>query len=218
MKFKFNHRNKVGGLTLLARVDDSAAALAWFDPQHTSVLDRQEYGNAIARQKGRGSLAEMHEPTIRAFVAEIERALKPSGHLMLWVDKFVVAERAWAGWVSRETNLRCVDLLHWNKGRIGLGRRLRCQSEYLVVMQKEPLRAARIWTDRGIPDTWLEGADRGRHPHAKPLALVQRLIRATTKRGEIVIDPAAGGFCVLDACLATGRTFLGCDIANSGEN
>ena len=32
------------------------------------------------------------------------------------------------------------------------------------------------------------------------------------QRRDIVIDPAAGSFSVMEACRHTGRRFLGCDI------
>ena len=40
---------------------------------------------------------------------------------------------------------------------------------------------------------------------------------AVTKPGDLVVDPAAGGFVVLCAPMALGRVFLGCDIAHHRE-
>jgi site-specific DNA-methyltransferase (adenine-specific) len=45
------------------------------------------------------------------------------------------------------------------------------------------------------------------------VGLQARLIEALTNPGDIVLDPAAGGYTVLDACARTGRRFLGCDIS-----
>lgn len=50
------------------------------------------------------------------------------------------------------------------------------------------------------------------HPHSKPVGLQRRLILATTKPGDTVLDPAAGGFSVLEACKGTDRDFIGGDI------
>jgi|GraSoiStandDraft_41_1057321.scaffolds.fasta_scaffold2636834_2 hypothetical protein len=41
---------------------------------------------------------------------------------------------------------------------------------------------------------------------------------AVTKPGDLVVDPAAGGFVVLCAPMALGRVFLGCDIAHHRED
>jgi site-specific DNA-methyltransferase (adenine-specific) len=44
------------------------------------------------------------------------------------------------------------------------------------------------------------------------------LIGAVTLPGDLVVDPAAGGFGVLQAARSLGREFVGCDIAWGGEN
>ena len=51
------------------------------------------------------------------------------------------------------------------------------------------------------------------HTHSKPIELQTRLIAATTKDGDVVLDPASGGYSVLPACKMIGRDFIGCDIA-----
>jgi site-specific DNA-methyltransferase (adenine-specific) len=52
-----------------------------------------------------------------------------------------------------------------------------------------------------------------KHPHQKPLELQKILIEAVSNPGDIIVDPAAGGYSVLEACLLSNRTFLGCDIS-----
>ena len=51
-----------------------------------------------------------------------------------------------------------------------------------------------------------------RHAHAKPVGLQARLIESVTNPGDVVVDPAAGSFSVMEACAQTSRKFLGCDI------
>jgi DNA modification methylase len=38
-----------------------------------------------------------------------------------------------------------------------------------------------------------------------------------TVPGDLVLDPAAGGYGVLDAAVAMGRHFVGCDLAATSE-
>ena len=45
----------------------------------------------------------------------------------------------------------------------------------------------------------------------KGLGIAAQIDVATTE-GDLVIDPAAGTFSVLDACRQKGRVFLGCDL------
>jgi site-specific DNA-methyltransferase (adenine-specific) len=155
----------------------------------------------------------MVDATIEAFVTAILRVLKPSGHLVLWADKFTIAScRHLLWWDRHQTELALVDMIAWNKIAPGMGRRSRCYTEYALVFQKEPRRAKGIWLDRGIMDCWPESADRTLHPHAKPAQLTYRLIRCVTKTGDLVVDPAAGGYGVLEACRYSGREFVGGDL------
>jgi site-specific DNA-methyltransferase (adenine-specific) len=55
-------------------------------------------------------------------------------------------------------------------------------------------------------------SERTEHPTQKPLALVERLVRAFSFKGENVIDPFAGSGTTLVACAKTGRNCLGIEI------
>lgn len=206
-----NRRNQGDGLRLLRSLGADSIGAAFFDPQYRGVLDKLGYGNeGVSRGRARAALMQMPEDVIRNFVAELGRTLRPSGHLFLWLDKFHLCERTFSWPV--ETPLRCVDLITWAKGRIGNGYRTRRASEYLQIWQKLPLRAKGQWTDHRIPDVWTEKILKKEHPHQKPLHLQQCLIKAVTRRDEVVVDPAAGSFSVLTACRNTGRTFIGTDL------
>jgi site-specific DNA-methyltransferase (adenine-specific) len=208
--FAFDQRNRADGLDFMARLADGCTPLAFFDPQYRGVLDHQAYGNEGKRQRGRAELRQMAEDEIKRFIAEIDRLLLPTGHLMLWVDKFHLCTGV-GQWLTG-TNLDMVDLIVWNKQRMGMGYRSRRVSEYLLVAQKKPRRAKGVWSAHDIKDVWEEKLQ-VHHAHAKPVGLQARLIACVTNPGDVVIDPAAGSFSVLEACRQSGRKFLGCDIA-----
>jgi site-specific DNA-methyltransferase (adenine-specific) len=172
-------------------------------------MEKMKYGNEGARQKERALLMQMSEETIMQFIKEIDRVLTPSGHLMLWVDKFHLAEGV-SPWIYG-TNLNLVDVITWDKGKIGMGYRTRRKSEYLVIFQKSPKRAKDVWLVHDIPDVWLEKI-KPNHAHSKPIQLQSALINATTQKGDLVLDPASGGFSVFEACKIIGRNFIGCDV------
>ncbi len=48
----------------------------------------------------------------------------------------------------------------------------------------------------------------GKHPTQKPVALIDRCIRASTNKEDLVVDPFAGSGATGVACLRTGRRFL----------
>lgn len=201
---------------MLKQMENNSTPLVFFDPQYRQGLDKLNYGNEGARQKERALLAQMFETTIQAFIDEIYRILKPSGYLMLWVDKFLLCE----GYkhllnhsgVFEENRLQTVDLITWNKMRIGMGYRTRRTSEYLLVIQKQPIKAKATWSNHSIPDVWNEKIFDKVHPHQKPKLLIYELINATTKPGDLVVDPAAGSYEVMNIALRNQRDFMGCDL------
>lgn len=202
----FNMPNVGNGLTLMRKLKSGIAPCMFFDPQYRGVLDEMDYGNEGARQGDRADLPQMSAEVIHRFLVEIERVLRPGRYCFMWVDKFTLCEGRY-----QIAGLKCVDLITWNKQRIGMGYRTRRKGEYLRVLQKPPIEAQATWSDRGIPDVWDEVKPDG-HPHAKPFELQRTLIAAVTQPGEYVLDPCAGGYGVMRAAHAVGRRFYGCDL------
>ena len=130
-----NSRNKSDGLELLANLPANSIKTAFFDPQYRGVLDKLRYGNeGSGRMKDRCNLPQMDEEKITSFIREIDRVLVPCGHLFLWVDKYHLLNDA-AGW-SNGTELNLVDMLTWDKERIGMGMRTRQRAEYIAIYQE----------------------------------------------------------------------------------
>ncbi len=50
------------------------------------------------------------------------------------------------------------------------------------------------------------------YPTQKPLKLLDRIVRATSDAGSLVVDPFAGSGTTLVAAAAAGRRFAGCDV------
>jgi site-specific DNA-methyltransferase (adenine-specific) len=207
--YQRNIRQHGDALTLLCSLAVDCTPLMFFDPQYRGVLDKLAYGNEGARQRGRFNLPAMTGDYIDACCRESARVLRPSGYLLRWTDTFHLCE----GDHLRITELKCVDLIAWDSLRLGNGYRSRRRGDYLLVLQKPPLIAKATWRDHGIPNRWQEKIVRGIHPHLKPMGLITRLIEAITTPGELVVDPAAGSFVVMQAARELGRDFIGCDLA-----
>ena len=209
---KLNTRLKMDGLKFLSMLPPDSISVAFFDPQYRGVLDKLGYGNeGKERGQARCALEQMDEEIICRFVRGISEALIPSGHLFLWMDKFHLCT-GFSKWLDG-TQLDVVDMLTWHKKRIGMGYRTRRASEHVVILQKKPRRAKGVWQIHTIPDVWPEEVKRnGGHTHKKLLDLQGELIATVSNTGDIVIDPAAGSFSVMEACKLRGRNFLGCDL------
>lgn len=76
-------------------------------------------------------------------------------------------------------------------------------------LKKPNLQMRSVWA-MGTPRP--EEKKYGKHPTQKPLNLLQRIILASTKEGEIVLDPFTGSSTTGIAAIANGRKFIGIDI------
>jgi site-specific DNA-methyltransferase (adenine-specific) len=207
--FQMNTAQAGDCLELLHGLPDACSPLVFFDPQHRSVLDKLAFGNEKTRQRGRAGLPAMTDDFIDAICLEIARTLKPSAYCMRWLDTYGLCE-------AHHLRVPCktlapVDLIAWDNMRMGMGKRSRRRGDYLLVLQRPPV-TAKNWRDHGIPSRWAEKVDRKIHPHIKPAGLISRVIGAVTQPGDLVVDPCAGSFVVMQAALGLERNFIGCDL------
>ena len=210
-KHLINKRLKINGLDLLSQIPDDSIKATFFDPQYRGILDKMNYGNeGESREKRRVALNQMDASTIEKFIFAIDRVLVPSGHLFLWIDKFHLCEgvRSW----FTNTSLNTVDLVVWEKPRIGMGYRTRNKCEFLLIIQKKPVKAKGVWTVHNIPNVIKDSVDTTMHPHAKPIHLQQMLIEAVSSPQDLILDPAMGSGSVFEACKNSNRNFIGGDI------
>ncbi len=204
---KYNQRLNMDGLQFLAKLAGDSIPVAFFDSQHRGAPDKlRDRRPARARGTSPARSTESAQPGIAQFVRGIDKALMPSGHLFLWVDKWHLC-RGFRHWLEH-TALEVVDLVTWNKD----SQDTRRASEHLLVLQKSPRRAKGVWQVHNIPDVWGEAVESAGHPQPKPIALQRKLIEAVSNVGDVVIDPAAGSYSTMASCRACGRNFLGCDI------
>ena len=101
----------------------------------------------------------------------------------------------------------------WEEGRIQTKRdgtpRMDGLKVYLDETDGKPL--LNIWTDIArIPNT---SAERMGYATQKPLALLKRIISASTNPGDVVFDPFCGCATTLEAAHELGRRWIGIDIA-----
>jgi site-specific DNA-methyltransferase (adenine-specific) len=67
-----------------------------------------------------------------------------------------------------------------------------------------------IWTD--IPPLQASAAERLGYPTQKPLALLERIIQASSSPGDLVLDPFSGCGTAISAAQKLGRQWIGIDI------
>jgi DNA modification methylase len=69
-----------------------------------------------------------------------------------------------------------------------------------------------VWTD--IPPLNSQAQERLGYPTQKPLALLQRIILASSNKGDTVLDPFCGCGTTIEAAEMTGRRWIGIDITH----
>ncbi len=67
-----------------------------------------------------------------------------------------------------------------------------------------------VWTD--IPPLNSQAAERLGYPTQKPVALMDRIIRASSNRGDVVLDPFCGCGTTVDSAIKLDRRWLGIDV------
>lgn len=95
----------------------------------------------------------------------------------------------------------------WAKDRFTLGR-ADYQRQYEPILYGWPEGAKRYWCgDRDQGDVWqiARPHKNDMHPTMKPVALVERAIRNSSRRGDLVFDPFGGSGTTLIAAETTGR-------------
>ena len=80
---------------------------------------------------------------------------------------------------------------------------------YLDEMPGVPIQD--IWTD--IPPINSRSRERLGYPTQKPLALLRRIIEASTDEGDVVLDPFCGCGTAVDAAEALNRRWIGMDVS-----
>jgi site-specific DNA-methyltransferase (adenine-specific) len=91
---------------------------------------------------------------------------------------------------------------------------LRSNAEFCFLLQKYP-QSGKLFKNRSFGNVWAEAPVRGgqrQHPHQKPRQLIKVLILATTSEQDLVVDPCAGSFVVLEVCQELNRNYCGVDL------
>ena len=66
-----------------------------------------------------------------------------------------------------------------------------------------------VWT---IPAGNSEEKKFGKHPIQKPALLLERIILASTKKGDLIFDPFSGSSTTGVVSIKLNRSFIGCEL------
>lgn len=186
-----------------------------FHPQHAGYADRTlrdwyqylEFPDGTVRRMTATERRSQEIPRgARRFNADNLRSPSPRPNLTYEYKGYKPHRNGWAISRDRMEALDRAGLLLFPRspsGRIMLKRYLDEQRGRVV---------GDVWTD--IPQLRGGDAERLGWPTQKPLALLDRVVRASSEPGNVVLDPFCGCGTALEAAARTDRQWIGIDISD----
>ncbi len=109
------------------------------------------------------------------------------------------------GWMMEREKLTELDKL----GKLVWSKNGRPSRKIYLEEVSKPVKG-NLWDD--IPSIQAQAAERLGYPTQKPLALLERIIQASSNPGDVVLDPFCGCGTAVHAAQKLGRTWIGIDI------
>lgn len=170
-----------------------------------AVITDPPYGDNTGYGRKARTIVNNESPLtgLRA-LGECFRLLKPNTTAYFFLDiKHLPIIRLY---VDTYTSFRVRDCIVWNKVHMGMGFGFRKQHELILVLEKGKPK----YNDLGLANVLsVPRVKTDDHPHKKPIALLSILIRQSTKKDGVVLDPFMGSGSTGVACTLEGRGFIG---------
>jgi len=144
---------------------------------------------------------------ISDYIYQIERVLKDGGHGYIMCNDKNLLE-----FLNKITDigLKIFKTLIWSKNNCITNMYYMSSHEYIIFFRKG--KAVKI-NNCGTKSVLNFNNVRNKtHPSEKPVDLLETLIKNSTKKGGIVLDPFMGSGSTGVACMNTGRDFIGFEI------
>jgi site-specific DNA-methyltransferase (adenine-specific) len=110
------------------------------------------------------------------------------------------------GWRFNEDRMRQLE----GDNRLAFMKSTIREKYYLADRQAKGKQVPNIWIDIPI----VSGVESLGYPTQKPIALLERIIQASSNEGDVVLDPFCGCGTAVDAAQALGRRWIGIDITH----
>jgi site-specific DNA-methyltransferase (adenine-specific) len=162
-----------------------------------------------------------------AWLAAAQRLLKPNGSIWVSGTAHVVHSVGFAmqqlgfkllndiSWVKPNPppNLSCRYFTHATETIIWAAKDKKSRHTFHYKLMKETNRGKQmksVWEIKP-PESWEKKF--GKHPTQKPVALLERILLASTNEGDTVLDPFLGGGTTLVSAVRLRRHAIGCELS-----
>jgi site-specific DNA-methyltransferase (adenine-specific) len=220
-------------LEILENIPENSVDLVFADPPYflsnggiTCHAGKMVSVNKGDWDKSRGPDAN-HEFN-RAWLAAAQRILKPNGSIWVSGTSHVIHSVGFAmqqlgfkllndiSWVKPNPppNLSCRYFTHATETIIWAAKNSKSRHTFNYKLMKETNRGKQmksVWEQIKPPESWEKKF--GKHPTQKPVALLERILLASTNEGDLVLDPFLGGGTTLLTAFRLRRHALGCELS-----
>jgi len=179
------------------------------DPPYESLEKHRAVGTTTRLKHSKASSNDWFSifPNARfpELFAEVYRVLRRNTHFYLYCDPetMFVAKP-----LAEQAGFKFWKPLIWEKVSIGMGYHYRARYECVLFFEKGKRKLA----DLGVADIITAKRIVGGYPAEKPTQVSEVLIRQSSERGQIVVDPFMGSGSVGVAAMRLGRAFAGNDV------
>ena len=185
---------------LIKQIPDKSIDLIITDPPYTKPTVTS-FGRVAVKNIADLSIQETYMKVIKK---EIERVLKPSGSLFLFCDDGYYASiyRAYYDWHQ-------LNLLVWDKGKIGMGKPFRRQHELILYANRGSIEANKSEGVTHYPTIFRFQVEKDKiHEAQKPIKLIEYLVNGFSNENDIVLDLFSGSGTTAIACKNLKRKFI----------
>jgi site-specific DNA-methyltransferase (adenine-specific) len=228
-------------LEILAKIPESSVDLVFADPPYflSNGGITCHAGRMVSVNKGawdklpgpdvgpvRARFDKVHEFN-RAWLAACQRILKPNGSIWVSGTAHVIHSVGFAmqqlsfkllndiSWVKPNPppNLSCRYFTHATETLIWAAKNSKSRHTFNYKLMKETNRGKQmksVWEIRP-PEPWEKKF--GKHPTQKPVALLERILLASSNEADLILDPFSGSGTTLLTAFRLRRHALGCEIS-----
>jgi len=154
-----------------------------------------------------GKMFEHNDIEFSEYLPELFRVLKKGTHCYLMINGRNLAELQSE---SEKVGFEYQNLLVWNKGNATPNKYYMQGAEFILMLSKRPARninnmgATNIFNIPNVRDK--------SHPTEKPTKLLEELIKNSTNKDDIVLEPFVGSGSTINACINLNRQYIGFEI------
>jgi len=179
----------------------------------------------------KGQWDQSHGPEINhqfniAWLSRCQKILKPNGTIWVSGTHHVIYS---VGYAMQQLGMKILNDITWEKPNPppNLSCRYFTHSTETIIWAAKNEKSKHCYNyeimrqingGRQMKSVWLFPAPNsdekkfGKHPTQKPVRLLERIIMASTKEGEIIFDPFAGSSTTGVAAIKLKRKFVGCEL------